>query len=145
MSEDNTSQPPASSIEEITVTRPRVDATATLEQEDLQHRRDWEKQYQDFKHSIRKQILNFRRVLFYGAVLLVLFFYILSLRVAYLTFESIGTNHNYLILIALPAFIGTLIALALVRNVFGSLEQKDERTEPTVLLEFTKELNKLKS
>jgi hypothetical protein len=145
MNEESSNQPPAASIEEINVIRPEVDAAANLEQQDLQNRRDWEKQHQDFKHAIRKQSLNFRRVLFYGAAGSVSLFYFLSLRVAYLKFDAIGINHNYLILVALPAFIGTLIALALVRNVFGSQEQKDDRTEPTVLLEFTKELNKLKS
>lgn len=145
MSGDSSNQTSVQSIEEIDVARPRVDDRANLEQQDLQNRRDWEKQYQTFKHAIRKQTLNFRKVLFCGACTLVVFFYGLSLNVAFREFDAIGTNHNYLILVALPAFIGTLIALALVRNVFGSQEQKDERTEPAVLLEFTKELNKLKS
>lgn len=142
MTDEPIGQQPAELIEEIDVKRPRVDEKATLEAGDLKNRRDLELEHEKFKQALRTQVLNFRRILFYGACLLILGFFALGICVARQKFDDIGINHNYLILAGLPTFIGTLIALALIRNVFGSQEQKEEKTGPSVLLEVLKEFNK---
>ena len=135
----------ASPIEEIKIEQPTVDHTARLEVQNLEDRRSLELQHEKFKQALRTQTLGYRKILFWGAITVICLFFAISAYITWWKIDAIGYSHNYLILAGLPAILGVLIALALVRIIFGSQETKEENTGTSVLLELAKEMNKLKS